>query len=45
MIFPDSIAVYICGLSFLNFFRCISQSKRVKQTSKFSLLDKLEIES
>ena len=44
MIFIDDIAVYICDYSFLNFLRCISQSRRIKQPRKFSFLEKLEIE-
>ena len=42
MIFIDDTAVYICDHSFL---RCISQSRRIKQTWKFSFLEKLEMES
>ena len=45
MIFIDDIAVYICDHSFLNFLRGISQSRRIKQTWKFSFLKKLEMES
>ena len=45
MIFIDDIAVYFCGLSFLNFLRYISQSRKIKQKWKFSLLEKLEMES
>ena len=45
MIFIDDIAVYIWDHSFLNFLRYISQSRRIKQTWKFSVLEKLEMES
>ena len=37
MIFIDDTAVYICDHSSL---RCISQSRRIKQTWKFSFLEK-----
>ena len=39
------IAVYTCEYSFVNFLRCISQSRRTKQTRKISCLEKLEMES
>ena len=45
MIFIDDIAVYICDHTFLNFLRCISQLRRIKETWKLSLLEKLEMES
>ena len=40
LILIDDIAADICGHSFLNFVRCISQSRRIKQTWKFSFLRK-----
>ena len=41
MILIDNIVVYIYDHSFLNFLRCISESRRIKQTWKFSFLEKL----
>ena len=43
--YKDNIAVYNCDHSFLNFLRRISESSRIKQTWKFSFLEKLEMES
>ena len=45
MIFIDDIAVYVYDHNFSNFLRCISQSRRIEQTWKLSLLEKLEMES
>ena len=39
----DDIAMFTCDNSFLNFLRCISQSRRIK--IYFSFLEKLQMES
>ena len=44
-LYEDDIEVYTCDHSFLKFLRCVSQTIRIKQTWKFSFLEKLEIES
>ena len=41
--YKDDIAMYTRDHSFLNFLRCISQSRRIKQTWKISFLEKLEM--
>ena len=43
--YKDDIAEYTYDHSFLNFLRCISQSSRIKQTWKFSFLEKTEMGS
>ena len=45
VLYKDNIAVYTCDHRFLNFLRCISQSRRTKQTWKITFLEKLEMES
>ena len=44
-LYKDDIAVYTCDHSVLKFLRCISQSRRLKQTWQFSFLETIEIES
>ena len=41
----DDIAVYTWDPNFSNFLRCISRSRRTKQTRKISFFEKLEMES
>ena len=38
ILYKDGIAVYTCDHRFLNFLRCISQSRRIKQI-KLKLFD------
>ena len=44
VLYKDDIALHTCDHSFLNFLRCISQSRIIKQTWKISFLEKLEME-